>query len=198
MNNPFPGTRSPVNGSSAPFYNPQKEAMNPNNPMLYQNNQPSANGFVPGSNSKSFISRSNIMEMPKATNNTSAYIKNPNENPMQPGKFPNSITSPTNFGQSNKPSFPGSFPTKATNNEMVKSSFHENNGTESTSGGSRVFTSTQNSEKVPFTSNTPQRRAPRMSEGGAYEPPPFPKESSFKPPEKLGESPLIKKPKDTF
>ena len=116
MNHPYQGTRPPVQAGSVPFYNPQKEVMNPNNPVLYQNNQPNANGFVPGSNSKSFISRSNILEMNKNSNNSSAYIKNPNENQTQGSKFPNSVTSPTNFGQTNKPSFPGGFPTKATNN----------------------------------------------------------------------------------
>jgi len=57
-------------------------------------------------------------------------------------------------------------------------------------------------EKAPFISNTPPRRAPRMSEGGMYEPgsvpTSFPKEISLKQPigDKKNESPLIKKPKE--
>ena len=82
---------------------------------------------------------------------------------------------------------------------MVKSSFHENKTTESTansSGGNPV------PEKAPFLSNTPPRRAPRMSEGGMYEPgsipTSFPKGLDLKQPigEKVNESPLIKKPKE--
>ena len=77
MNNPFPGNRSPIQNTPPPFYNPQKDSINPNNPNLYQNNNPNLPGFVPNTSSKSFISRSNIMEMHKNSNNNSAYLKNP-------------------------------------------------------------------------------------------------------------------------
>ena len=85
MNHPYQGTRSPVQGGSIPFYNPQKDALNPNNPMLYQNNSTPVPGFNPNTNSKSFITRSNIMEMPKSVNlnHTSAtYNKPSNEAPV--------------------------------------------------------------------------------------------------------------------
>lgn len=75
MNNPFPGSRSP---NSGPFYNPQKDSPNPNNPNLYQNNSSNVPGFISNPGSKSFISRSNIIDQPKSSANTSAYIKNPN------------------------------------------------------------------------------------------------------------------------
>ena len=78
MSHSFQGSRAPVAPSSSPFYNPQKESLNPNNPNLYQNSNSNGQGFVPNSNSKSFITRSNIMELPKAPTNTSAYIKTPN------------------------------------------------------------------------------------------------------------------------
>ena len=80
MNHQFQGTRSPTQTNTPPFYNPQKDSFNPNNPVLYQNsnsNVPNVPGFLPNSNSKSFISRSNILDPPKSANNTSAYLKNP-------------------------------------------------------------------------------------------------------------------------
>lgn len=98
-----------------PFYNPQKDAINPNNPVLYPNNNPPVPGFTPSSNSKSYISRSNIMELPKPANNSSAYLKNSNESPVPPGKFHNNITSPSNFGQSGHANFPPGFPNKIPN-----------------------------------------------------------------------------------
>lgn len=78
MNHPFPGSRSPVQGNPMQFYNPQKDALNPNNPTLYQNNPTNPPNFIPNSNSKSFITRSNIIDQPKPSNNTSAYIQKPN------------------------------------------------------------------------------------------------------------------------
>jgi hypothetical protein len=154
MNYPsFPGSRSPIQGGQLPFYNPQKDVINPNNPSLYQNSNSNGPSFVPGSNSKSFISRSNILEQPKTGNNTSAYLKNPNE---QPGsKYMNSVTSPNSYSGSGFPNYPN-FASKAANTEMVKSSFHDSKTSESTIGFS------PQTEKVPF-SNTPTRRAPRMS-----------------------------------
>jgi hypothetical protein len=74
MNPQFQGTRSPINGSGMSFFNPQKDVPNPNNPLLYQNTSPNSN-YLPNSNSKSFIHRSNILEQPRANNNVSAYIK---------------------------------------------------------------------------------------------------------------------------
>jgi hypothetical protein len=78
MNHQFQGTRSPTQTNSMPFYNPQKDNFNPNNPILYHNNNTNIPNFISNANSKSFISRSNILEQPKPGNNTSAYIKNPN------------------------------------------------------------------------------------------------------------------------
>ena len=137
--------------------------------MLYQNGNGNMPGYGQNTNSKSFIHRSNIVEMPKPANNSSAYLKNSNEAPVETGKFPNKVTSPTNFGQSGKPGFPGGFPTKASNNEMSKSSFHDSKGSDSTTNS--ALNGSQGAEKPPFMSNTPTRRAPRMSEGGIYEPP---------------------------
>ena len=82
---------------------------------------------------------------------------------------------------------------------MIKSSFHDSNkGSESTIGFSP-----QNTDKG-FVQNTPPRRAPRMSEGGIFEPPQatistnYQKNFDFKPPnaDKPTESPLQKRPKD--
>lgn len=57
----FPGSRPVQQQGPVPFYNPQKDAPNPNNPMLYQNNSTPVPGYVPPTGSKSFITRSNIM-----------------------------------------------------------------------------------------------------------------------------------------
>lgn len=78
MNHQFPGSRSPIQGTINPFYNPQKDAPNPNNPTLYQSPQQPLGPFIPNSNSKSYIARSNIIEQQKPANNTSAYLKIPN------------------------------------------------------------------------------------------------------------------------
>jgi hypothetical protein len=78
MNNQFQGSRSPVQGTIGPFYNPQKDAPNPNNPILYQTPPPPVGTFLPNSSSKSYIARINIIEQNKTANNTSAYLKNPN------------------------------------------------------------------------------------------------------------------------
>lgn len=121
MNHQFTGTRSPTQNGNMPFYNPQKDVINPNNPILYQNNNPTAPGFIPGNNSKSYIARSNILEQPKPSNNTSAYLKNTTEGPPPISKFlPNGINSPN--GTSN---YPLSFQPKTQSSEMVKSTIQE-------------------------------------------------------------------------
>ncbi len=61
MNHQFQGSRSPVQGTTNPFYNPQKDIPNPNNPTLYQNPPPPMGAFIPNSTSKSYIARSNII-----------------------------------------------------------------------------------------------------------------------------------------
>jgi len=61
MNNQFTSSRSPLHGGGMPFYNPQKDAINPNNPILYQPSNSNPPPYIPNTNSKSFISRSNIM-----------------------------------------------------------------------------------------------------------------------------------------
>lgn len=152
--NYFPGSRSPI-ANPSPFYNPQKDTLNPNNPSLYQNNNNVPSFISSNANSKSFISRSNIIDLPKAANNTSAYIKNANDPSTQPSKFINQVTSPTNF-TGNFPNFQP-YQSKIASSEMVKSSFYDSKATESTVGYS------PQADKVPFSTNTPTRRAPRMS-----------------------------------
>lgn len=77
---------------------------------------------------------------------------------------------------------------------MVKSSFHESKGSEST------ISSNQMPEKMPFFTNTPNRRAPRMSEGGIPESNQIPSSFPRDPPnvrqgsDKLADSPLLKRP----
>ncbi len=61
MNPQFQVNRSPVQSSGNPFYNPQKESPNPNNPTLYQGQQQVVSPFMPNSSSKSYIARSNIL-----------------------------------------------------------------------------------------------------------------------------------------
>ncbi len=113
MNHQFQGSRSPAQSGNTPFYNPQKDAFNPNNPVLYQTPHPNL-PFHPKSNSNSFISRSNILDPPKTSSNTSAYLKNPNE--LQPPKFPNPVVSPTsNFPNPNYSNFQPPFQPKAAN-----------------------------------------------------------------------------------
>ena len=124
MNNQYQGARSPVQNGSMQFYTPKTDSLNPNNPMLYQNNSTPIPGYNPNTNSKSFITRSNIMEMPKSVNLTSAYVKNSNEAPVGERKFNNAVTSPTSYTPTTFPTFQGGFPGKISNSEMVKSSFH--------------------------------------------------------------------------
>ena len=58
MNHQFPGSRSPGSGAIGPFYNPQKDAPNPNNPTLYQPPPQPTLPFPASSASKSYIARS--------------------------------------------------------------------------------------------------------------------------------------------
>lgn len=126
MNHQFQGTRQPIQGTIGPFYNPQKDAPNPNNPTLYQVPPPPVGPFMPNSSSKSYIARSNIIEGGKAGNNTSAYIKNQNDGQMPPNKFSSgTVTSPTSaYSNTNYGGFPPNYPNK-TNSDMVKSSIHD-------------------------------------------------------------------------
>lgn len=180
MNHQFQGSRSPTQGPPMPFYNPQKDSINPNNPSLYQNSNPGQPIFLPNSNSKSYIARSSIIDQPKPSNNTSAYLKNVNE---QPPKFIPSALSP------NANSYQLPFPAKPQPTEMVKSLIHDGlKSPESTFGYS-----TQ-PEKPSFLTNTPTRRAPRMSEPHQFDPPPSLK--TFEPKGDSGESPVPKKFKD--
>ena len=117
MKQQFQGARSPSQTNNMPFYNPQKDNLNPNNLNLYQNSNANVPNFIPNSNSKSFITRSNIMEPPKPGTNTSAYIKNPNEGPNPSPKFHNPVISPTsNFGNTNFPNFQPPFQAKSPTN----------------------------------------------------------------------------------
>jgi len=117
MNQQFQGSRSPTQTNTMPFYNPQKDSFNPNNPTLYQNPNTNVPSFIPNSNSKSYISRSNILDPSKTANNTSAYIKNPNEPPpVQSPKYHNPVISPTsNFPNPNYPNYQPSFQPKTSN-----------------------------------------------------------------------------------
>jgi hypothetical protein len=82
MNNQFQGSRSP-NQRHLPFYNPQKEAPNPNNPTLYQNNNSTTTSFFPTYNSKSYGGRPNPPEVPKQVINSSANFKTISEVPSK-------------------------------------------------------------------------------------------------------------------
>lgn len=122
MNPQFQTSRSPGQSPLGPFYNPQKEVPNPNNPILYQTPPHVTSQFGPNSN-KSYVARSNIMEGSKPGNNTSAYFKNPNDPSYQPNKFVS--TSPTNmYPNTTYNGFPGGFPGK-TSPEMMKSSIKD-------------------------------------------------------------------------
>ena len=61
MNPQFQGNRSPIQNTGSPFYNPQKDAPNPNNPTLYTTSPTGVSPFMPNSSSKSYIARSNIL-----------------------------------------------------------------------------------------------------------------------------------------
>lgn len=61
MNPQFQTNRSPGQSPVGPFYNPQKESPNPNNPTLYQTPPSVTAAFMPNAASKSYIGRSNIM-----------------------------------------------------------------------------------------------------------------------------------------
>lgn len=122
----FPASRSHLQGGQLPFYNPHKDNINHSNPNLYQNCN---SNTTAGSNSKSFITRSNIMEQPKIGNNTSAYLKSSNE--QAGSKYVNSVTSPSSYSGSGFPNFPN-YPSKSTNTDMVKSSFHDSKASDST------------------------------------------------------------------
>ena len=124
MNPPYQGARSPMQNNSMPFYNPQKDVINPNNPILYQNNSVPVPGYAPNTGSKSFITRSNILEVPKSVNLTSNYLKGSNEAPVNERKFNNPVISPTSFTPTTFPTYQQGFPGKVSNSEMVKSSFH--------------------------------------------------------------------------
>jgi hypothetical protein len=80
MNPQFP-RQPPIPVNNIPFFNPQKDVINPNNPALYHNTsstQIHVNNYNPNPNSKSFITRSSIMEPQKTNNNVSAFIKTSN------------------------------------------------------------------------------------------------------------------------
>jgi len=127
MNHQFPGSRSPGSGAIGPFYNPQKDAPNPNNPTLYQPPPQPTLPFPANSSSKSYIARSNIMDLKPPANNTSAYVKNPTEGPVGAGKFGgNNVTSPTSaYSSTNYQGFTSPYQPKLSS-EMVKSLIHEN------------------------------------------------------------------------
>lgn len=173
MNHQFPGSRSPVQGTINPFYHPQKDIPNPNNPTLYQNSQGQMANFGQNPTSKSYIGRSNIIEAGKSANNTSASFKNMNEGPIQQNKFGNgNVTSPTTaYSNTNYAGFGSNFSNKM-NSEMVKSLIHDNPKPVEQNTGYP----TQQLEKPVFLTNTPNRRAPRMSEPLQFDngPPPKP------------------------
>jgi hypothetical protein len=130
MNPQFQGSRSPGQSPIGPFYNPQKDAPNPNNPTLYHTPPSVSAQFMPTASSKSYIARSHIMEGGKPGINTSAYFKNLNDPNSQPNKFVSgNATSPTNmYSPSNYNGFPGNFGLK-NSTEMAKSTIKETNST---------------------------------------------------------------------
>jgi len=115
MSQQFQSIRSPQ-GTGQPFYNPQKNAVNPNNPALYQKGDNNGVGFGTGAGkSKSFITRSNIYDLPK-NSNSSGYVKSSTEMPPPPATFSSTnITSPTSTFSS-YPGFTPPFQSKIANN----------------------------------------------------------------------------------
>jgi len=105
MSHQFQGSRSP-NQRHLTFYNPQKDAPNPNNPNLYQNNNSTATSFFPTYNSKSYGGRSNPSEQPKQATNTSANLKTTSE-----GSVKSTTGSVISSSLSNN--YPISFPSKS-------------------------------------------------------------------------------------
>lgn len=160
MNHQFPGSRSPGSASISPFYNPQKDAPNPNNPTLYQPPPQPTLPFQANTSSKSYIARSNIMDLKAPGNNTSAYVKNGVEGSVVTGKFGGgNVTSPTSaYSTNNYQGFNSPYQPKLSS-EMVKSLIHEN-----AKLPEQTIAFTPPPEKPNFLSNTPTRRAPRMSE----------------------------------
>lgn len=124
MSQQFPGIRSPQ-GTSQPFYNPQKNVVSPNNPSLYPKPDNNAGFGSSAAKSKSFITRSNIYDQPKG-NNSSGYVKSTTEMPPPPSNFTSTNVSSPTSSFSNYPGFTPPFPSKIANGEMGKSGFHEN------------------------------------------------------------------------
>jgi hypothetical protein len=118
---------------------------------------------------------------------------------MPVGKFPGGgVTSPTSaYSSSGYPGFQPPFPNK-NNNEMVKSTIHDNNKPPEPNFGYPM----QPPEKPAFMANTPTRRAPRMSEPMQFDSSLPTKPFEYKPPQNdpTGDSPGIQKrfrdPKD--
>jgi hypothetical protein len=126
MNPQYQPNRPPT--QSDPFYNPQKEFPNQNYQNIYQNPQQGNFAYMPGSTSKSYIARSNILEGGKPSNNTSAYYKNLNDSTSPPNKFmPPNTTSPTNAYPPNYNGFPGNF-TGKNSTELVRGPVKDSNG----------------------------------------------------------------------
>jgi hypothetical protein len=125
MNPQFTSNRSPH--QSEPFYNPQKNVPNPNNPTLYHTPPSVGVPFMSAGSSKSYIARSNILEGNKPGNNTSVNLKNPNDFTSQHNKFtPGSATSPTNiYPNMNYNGFPGNYSHK-NGPEIVKNTMKDN------------------------------------------------------------------------
>ena len=164
MSQQFQGTRSPTQHPHNPFYNPQKEM---SGGMMYNNGNGNAPFMSPTNPSKSYIARSNIMEAPKPNaGNSSVYIK-----PLpEGGKFP-APTSPNNYNKNTVPfnGASGNFSAKSGgSSEMTKSTIQEGGGKTPENFGF------PKADK-PFMSNTPTRRAPRMSEPGNMDPLPPPR-----------------------
>ena len=197
MNHQFPGSRSPGSGAIGPFYNPQKDAPNPNNPTLYQPPPQPTLPFPASSASKSYIARSNILELKPPANNTSAYVKNATEGPVGAGKFGGgNVTSPTSaYSAANYQGFTSPYQPKLSS-EMVKSLIHEN-----AKLPEQGLAFTPPPEKPSFLANTPTRRAPRMSEPLQFDSNPVHKPYEYRPnTEPPSDSPGIQKrfrePKD--
>jgi hypothetical protein len=169
MSQQFPGVRSPQ-GTSQPFYNPQKNVVSPTNPSLYPKPDSTGGFGTSAAKSKSFITRSTIYDVPKG-NNSSGYVKSTTEMPPPPpGSFSSTnVSSPTSTFSS-YPGFTPPFPSKSST-EMGKSAFHDN------LKSSDIAYQTNTPERTGYLNNTPGRRAPRMSEHLPFEPPSLPPKS---------------------
>jgi hypothetical protein len=102
-------------GTGQSFYNPPKNVPSPPNPVVYPKPDSNTAGFgTVAPKSKSFITRSNIHDLPR-TNNLSGYVKSTTEMPSPSTNFTSTtVTSPTSTFN-NYPGFNPPFQGKTVN-----------------------------------------------------------------------------------